>query len=90
MPGSFHPAQFYTLGQAGRIIQITRGALPTLSRAGGGGAMTVSALTLNGATLRLVTATGLIDLRVGGTLQVNASQAPGNYSGSFTINVNYF
>ncbi len=90
MPGTFQAAQLLTLGQAGRIVQITRGALPTLTRAGGGGTMPVTALTLNGATLRVLTVSGLIDLRVGGTLQVNANQAPGNYAGSFTMNVNYF
>ena len=83
-------AQFYTYGTAGLVLQVTRGPLPVLSRAGGGATMNVTQLTLNGPTIRLLNAAGLIDLRVGGTLAVAANQLDGIYSGNFDITVTYF
>lgn len=83
-------AQFYTYGTANLVMQVTRGPLPVLSRAGGGATMNVTQLTLNGPTTRVLNATGLIDLRVGGTLAVGANQLSGSYSGSFNITVTYF
>ncbi len=52
--------------------------------------MNVTVLTLNGPTLRFLSAAGLLDLRVGGTLAVKANQAEGDYSGTFQIIVTYF
>jgi hypothetical protein len=52
--------------------------------------MNVSGLTLNGPTFRFLDEAGVLDLRVGGTLQVGANQAPGTYRGTFQINVTYF
>jgi hypothetical protein len=83
-------AQFLTYGGPLQVIQITRGALPTLTRSGGGASMTVTQLTLNGATTRFLNAAGVVDLRVGGTLAVGANQSPGTYSGTFDITVTYF
>lgn len=42
--------------------------------------MNVTQLTLNGPTLRLLNAAGLIDLRVGGTLAVAANQMAVTYT----------
>jgi hypothetical protein len=47
-------------------------------------------LTLNGPTLRFLNAAGLLDLRVGGTLDVTANKLAGDYSGTFDIIVTYF
>jgi Domain of unknown function (DUF4402) len=87
--GTPKAAQFYTYATANKVLQITRGALPVLTN-GSGGTMNVTQLTLNGPTLRTVTAAGLLDLRVGGTLAVGANQLPGTYTGTFQINADYF
>jgi hypothetical protein len=83
-------AQFYTYATGNQTLQVTRGALPVLNRAGGGATMNVTQLTLNGPVLRVIGAAGLLDLRVGGTLAVAATQLDGNYSGTFDITVTYF
>jgi Domain of unknown function (DUF4402) len=88
--GTPQAAQFYTYGTGNLILQVTRGPLPVLNRAGGGATMNVTQLTLNGPTLRVLNTAGLIDLRVGGTLAVGASQLDGSYAGSFDITVTYF
>jgi hypothetical protein len=88
--GAPQAAQFLTYGTQGSILQVTRGALPVLTRAGGGATMSVTQLTLNGPTLRIVNPAGVLDLRVGGTLAVAANQMDGSYSGNFDIIVTYF
>ena len=88
--GTPRAAQFFTYGGPLQNVQVNRGPLPVLSRVGGGATMAVTGLTLNGPTLRFLTAAGLLDLRVGGTLAVAANQLDGDYSGSFQIIVTYF
>lgn len=88
--GTPRAAQFFTYGGPLQNVQVNRGPLPVLNRAGGGGTMNVTVLTLNGPTLRFLSAAGLLDLRVGGTLAVKANQAEGDYSGTFQIIVTYF
>lgn len=83
-------AQFWTYGGPLQYIYVTRGPLPVLDRVGGGGSMNVSQLTLNGPVFRYLSNAGLLDLRVGGRLQVGANQAPGVYEGDFQITVTYF
>ncbi|MGP1283394.1 MAG: DUF4402 domain-containing protein [Parasphingopyxis sp.] len=83
-------AQFWTYGGPRQFIYVTRGPLPVLDRVGGGGSMAVSQLTLNGSVFRYLSNAGLLDLRVGGRLQVGANQAPGIYEGDFQITVTYF
>lgn len=83
-------AQFLTYGTAGSVLQVTRGALPVLTRVGGGATMTVTQLVLNGPVLRVVNPAGVLDLRVGGTLAVAANQADGTYAGTFDLTVTYF
>lgn len=83
-------AKFYTYGGANLSLQVNRGALPVLNRVGGGGAMNVTELTLNGPVLRYLNAAGLLDLRVGGTLAVGANQPSGAYTGTFQIIVTYY
>lgn len=83
-------AQFYTYGGPSQNVQVNRGPLPVLNRAGGGATMNVTGLTLNGPTLRFLNAAGLLDLRVGGTLAVGANQLEGDYSATFQIIVTYF
>lgn len=88
--GSPKAAQFLTYGTQNAILQVTRGSLPVLTRVGGGATMTVTGLTLNGPTLRVVNPAGVLDLRVGGTLAVAANQLDGTYAGNFDIIVTYF
>jgi Domain of unknown function (DUF4402) len=88
--GTPQAAQFYTYGGPLQTLQVFRGPLPILNRAGGGATMNVTGLTLNGPTTRFLNAAGLLDLRVGGTLAVGANQMSGSYSGTFQIIVNYF
>jgi hypothetical protein len=88
--GTPQAAQFYTYGGPLQNVQVNRGPLPVLNRAGGGATMNVTQLTLNGPTLRFLNAAGLLDLRVGGTLNVTANKLAGTYSGTFQIIVTYF
>lgn len=88
--GTPNAAQFYTYGGPLQYVQVTRGQLPILNRVGGGASMTVTQLTLNGPTTRFLSSAGLLDLRVGGTLAVNANQQEGDYVGTFQITVTYF
>ena len=88
--GSPHAAQFYTYSTGNQTLQVNRGALPVLNRTGGGATMSVTTLTLNGPVLRSIGPSGVLDLRVGGTLAVSANQAEGDYSGTFQIIVTYF
>jgi hypothetical protein len=88
--GTPQAAQFYTYGGPLQNVQVNRGPLPVLNRAGGGATMNVTGLTLNGPTLRFLNAAGLLDLRVGGTLNVTANKLAGDYSGTFDIIVTYF
>jgi len=88
--GSPQTAQFLTYGTQNSILQVNRGPLPVLTRAGGGATMNVTQLTLNGPVIRVVNPAGVMDLRVGGTLAVGANQLAGTYTGSFDIIVAYF
>jgi hypothetical protein len=62
----------------------------TLTRVGGTETMTVSNWTTNSGLFRIVPANGVLDIAVGGQLNVNANQAEGVYTGQFTILVDYF
>lgn len=62
----------------------------TLTRFGGTETMTVSNWTMNSGLIRIIPANGVLDIAVGGRLNVNANQAEGLYTGQFTILVDYF
>jgi hypothetical protein len=82
-------ARFYTYGTGLQTLQVTLGTAPTLTHSGGVATMNVTALTLNGPLIRTLSAAGLIDLHVGGSLAVGANQLDGLYSGTFNVTVNY-
>jgi spore coat protein U-like protein len=88
--GTPNAAKFITYGGPLQSVDVNRGPLPVLSRAGGGATINVTQLTLNGPTSRFLSAAGLLDLRVGGTLAIGANQLAGDYSGTFQIIVTYF
>lgn len=78
------------------LITVSGDTSVTLTRAGGGGTMTASlvrAATTSGGGVALLGGTllpsGVQTYYVGGTLNVGANQAPGDYSGTFQLTVNY-
>jgi Domain of unknown function (DUF4402) len=88
--GTPNAGKFLTYGGPLQFVQVNHGGLPVLNRAGGGATMNVTQLTLNGPTFRYLSAAGVLDLRVGGTLAIGANQLAGDYSGTFQIIVTYF
>lgn len=82
-------AQFRIVASPNTVVQITRNALPVLTRAGGGATMNVVLLTINGTTTAVPSGSGTFDIAIGGRLSVGANQLPGDYSGTFEINANY-
>lgn len=80
-------ARFNITGHANANFTI---ALPSsITLTGPGTAMTLSSFTSNLGTSGTIGAAGTAILRVGGTLAIAANQAPGSYSGSFNVTVNY-
>lgn len=86
--GTPQSATFVATGVINRVHIVALGPAPTLAN-GSGGTMALSALMLDGPTLRLFGAGGVSTIRVGGILNVAANQAEGDYSGTFTITVIY-
>lgn len=80
------------------LITVSGSTSVTLARVGGGApsmnATLVRAASTSGGGISLLGATllpsGLQTYYIGGTLTVPANQPAGDYSGTFTLNVNYF
>ena len=70
------------------LSNITWHFQPDLTRVGGGNGNGVGHAYGN-QRYRIVSPTGLFTFRVGGTLGVNANQAPGTYVGSVTIELDF-
>lgn len=70
------------------IIRIPKEPI-TVTRVGGTETMTVSDWTVSGNARRTVAAQEPFDFKIGGTLHVNAGQAEGLYTGSFTVDIQY-
>lgn len=88
--GTPHAATFFTYGGARQTFSARRAeAIILLRRDGGSETMRLEPLTLNGPVNRVLTQTGVLELRVGGTLTVGANQAEGTYRGTFTLVVDY-
>lgn len=88
--GSPSAAKFVALGLINVFSNVTLPTSITLARTGGGASMTVNAITTNGPPTRVFAGTSILDVRVGGTLNVAANQQAGDYSGQFTVTVVYF
>lgn len=86
--GTPGPATFLATGVVNRLHIVALGPAPTLSN-GSGGSMAVSALMIDGPTIRLFGPGGVSTIRVGGVLNVAANQAEGDYSGTFAVTVIY-
>ncbi|MGD8570053.1 MAG: DUF4402 domain-containing protein [Gammaproteobacteria bacterium] len=81
---------FSVAGEAGFTYAVTLPASTSLSD-GGGNTMTVDTWTTSAASGATPTLSGggTDTVNVGATLHVGANQAAGNYSGTYTISVNY-
>lgn len=88
--GAPSAAKFVALGLINIYSNVTLPASITLNRTGGGAAMLVNAITTNGPATRLFAGTSILDVRVGGTLNVAANQQAGDYAGQFAVTVIYF
>lgn len=94
----FQPARFAGLGSNNQQVNISLGS-NTIQLTGPGAPMTVSqfeigstptaVLSTSPTRFRITSAGGNFNFPVGARLAVNANQAAGNYSGTFTITLNY-
>jgi hypothetical protein len=98
---TFGPSRFAGFGSSGQTVQISVAANSiTINRVGGGGSMTVdtfmigssptwSAITTAPTSFTIGSSNGIFNFALGATLRVGASQAPGDYAGTFTVILNY-
>ncbi len=85
-PGTIASAQFKVTGLANATYAIT---LPTtLNISNGSQSMTINSFTSTPSSTGTLTS-GEETVKVGATLNVGASQASGNYTGSFSVTVAY-
>lgn len=82
-------AEFTAAGVFGVVALISLPSSFTITRSGGTETMSVTNITTNGGIGRPFLGAGTIDIRIGGRLNVGANQAPGVYSGTFSLTVNY-
>ncbi|EAQ28805.1 hypothetical protein NAP1_14438 [Erythrobacter sp. NAP1] len=96
------PATFAGLGQSGQRVRVRRPNGRTITLTGPGTDMTVTNITIDGdpdlvpvrsnpnwERYTIGSADGTFIFRVGGTLNVNAGQLPGVYTGTFDIRLDY-
>lgn len=96
------PATFGGSGTANQRVRVRRPIGNTITLSGPGADMTVTDITINGdptlnpvrsnpnwERFRIGAADGTFIFRVGGTLNVNPNQAPGVYTGTFDIRLDY-
>jgi hypothetical protein len=88
LAGTGARARFVGAGSENQTVNLTLSAPPTLSD-GGSNTMVMTSLNLDGPNTRTIGPDLAFDVFVGGTLAVGANQAPGNYSGSFSLTVEY-
>jgi Domain of unknown function (DUF4402) len=93
----FRRAGFTSTGTGGRVVRYTLGS-PAITLAGPGGAtMTVNTfrISINGAAQQTLPRnatmplTGTSSVNIGARLNVAANQADGDYTGTFTLTMNY-
>ena len=82
-------ATFYAAGTVNRMFLVFRPTAPITLTNGTGGTMTVSNWTSNGGVVRFLDGNGISVITIGGRLNVGANQAPGMYTGTFDLTVNY-
>jgi hypothetical protein len=88
--GSAHSAEFAGAAASSSVVNIRVPNQPsTLTRVGGTETMTVSNFTLQGQSKRTLAKQTYFTFRVGGTLNVAATQVEGIYAGTFNVTVQY-
>lgn len=102
--GTCRAAEFYGYGTSGRLVNINRPNAPIVI-SNGSQTMNITNVTLNGSPdlayvsgningngvlrYRIASLSGAFSFRIGGTLQVNAGQQAGTYSGTFQVTIMY-
>jgi hypothetical protein len=90
MGGTPHSAEFAGSARSSAVVNIRVPNQPAvLTRVGGTETVTVSNFTLQGQNKRTIAAQTFFTFRVGGTLNVAATQAEGIYVGTFQVTVQY-
>jgi Domain of unknown function (DUF4402) len=84
--GSFAFATLYVTGDSS-TVQVTYPSQVLLS--GPGTDMTVTPVYAGGSGATITLVSGAATIKFGAQLDVNPGQTPGNYTGTFTVNVNY-
>ena len=88
--GTPHCAEFVGASKDSVVVNIKVPNKPSiLTRIGGTETMTVSLFTLQGQNKRTLAKAASFTFRVGGTLNVAATQAEGTYVGTFDVTVQY-
>ena len=88
--GTPYAAQFEAVSPVKGVVHIRAPKTPTtLTRVGGIETMTVTNFIVSGSGTRNANAREPFAFKVGGTLNVNAGQAQGLYTGTFTVDVQY-
>lgn len=96
--GGGEPARFAGLGSFNRQVNISLGSNSIFITGPGVrmrvrdfeiGSTPTAILSTSPTRFRITSPLGNYNFPVGGTLEVGANQAPGDYSGSFTITLNY-
>lgn len=96
----FNPASFAGYGFRNQTVQISVGSnTPTIRRVGGTETMRFDTFTIGSAppttltttprTFRINSTTGMFAFDLGATLRVGARQAPGMYTGTFSVTISY-
>ncbi len=83
------PAQFTITGTASAVVTFTVPANGTVTLSDGTHTMSVDLFTTNPMPTGTLGGGGTLIVGIGATLTVNNSQAPGNYTGSFNLTVDY-
>jgi len=100
--GGCTSAEFVGMGERNQLIRVQVQNVTHLT--GPGAPMTFGNLQIDAGTdlgfsffqiigwnaYRINPTNGIFDFRVGGTLNVNANQAPGSYQGSFNVRIEYY
>lgn len=95
--GGVAAARFVGAGSANQLVFIRATNAPfVLTRAGGGGTMTIDQISINAAAfiygdtaVRVIPPNRTLDIRFGGRLRVGANQPDGTYEGTFAVTVDY-
>jgi len=88
--GSPGPATFSVSGNAGKKSVMITFPTPSIQLTSGSNSMTVDTFVSSPAAGKLISpASAAATVSVGATLHVKANQAPGAYSGTFSLTVNF-